>query len=236
MADQPNDAGSSRLFSRTQKILAGIVVLVLAAASAYYFFGLPAKSSSAATVKSSITVFADDRTQGSPNAPITMLEYGAPICPHCAHFDMEVMPLIKKNYIDSGKVYYIFRVFPLSPIDGAVEGIARRCLPKDQYFGFIDFMFRHQPQWDPDGSQIADVHAALLQMAHVYGIAPEQADQCMTNKDEQDRINRVAQDGETKYNIQGTPTFVINGDVVQVEDATWPALKARFDALLANKG
>lgn len=235
MADQPNDAGSRALFSRTQKIIASVVVVLLAGASAYYFFGLRANSSSAATVKSSITVFADDRTIGNPGAPITMLEYGAPICPHCAHFDMDVMPLIKKNYIDSGKVYYIFRVFPLSSLDGAVEAIARRCLPKDQYFGFIDFMFRHQSQWDPDGNQIADVHAALLQMAHVYGIAPEQADQCINNKDEQERINRVAEDGETKYNIQGTPTFVINGSVVQVEDATWPALKARFDALLAKR-
>jgi protein-disulfide isomerase len=145
-----------------------------------------------------------------------------------------VMPQIKENYIDTGKVYYVLRVFPLSPADGAIEAIARRCLPADKYFHFIDLMFRNQSKWDPDGYQIPDVHAAILQMARLQGIDETQADQCMTNKDEQDRINQVALDGETKYNIQGTPTFIINGTILQAPEADWPSLKAKFDSLLSK--
>jgi len=160
-----------------------------------------------------ITLRADDRTMGNPKAKVTFLEYAAPTCPHCAHFAETVMPQIKQNYIDTGKVFYIFRTYPLSATDGAVEAIAR-CLPADKYFQFIDLMFRNQSKWDPDGNQIADVHAALVQMARIASLSPERVDQCISNKDEQDRINTVALDGSRKYNIDHTPTFVVNGEVV----------------------
>ncbi|HUN68135.1 MAG TPA: thioredoxin domain-containing protein, partial [Burkholderiales bacterium] len=177
----------------------------------------------------------DDRTLGNANAPIKMLEYAAPTCPHCAHFAMTVMPLIKQQYIDTGKVFYIFRTFPLSAADGAVEAIARVCLPADKYFEFLDLMFRNQPKWDPDGYQVPDVGAAIKQMARVKGVSPEQADRCMTDKNEQERINQVAQDAVNRYNIQGTPTFVINGTVVQAGEASWPELKKRLDTMLSKK-
>jgi protein-disulfide isomerase len=233
------DAGPAKpLVSRTQIIISVAAAALLVAALAVYKFGFsegPSEDQLLANgTTAAITVFKDDRTKGNPKAPITMLEYAAPTCPHCAHFSLNVMPQIEQNYIDTGKVFYIFRTFPLSATDGAVEAIARRCLPADKYFQFIDLMFRNQSKWDPDGYQIPDVHGALIQMARVMGITPEQADQCMTNKEEQDRINQVALDGETKYNIQGTPTFIINGSVVQAGEADWPQLKARFDSLLSK--
>jgi protein-disulfide isomerase len=226
------------LISRTQMVIVGVAAVVLAVIA--YLLLRPAGSGegdvlATDTTKATITVLADDRTMGNSKAPITMLEYAAPTCPHCAHFAMDVMPLIKKNYIDTGKVFYIFRTFPLSATDGAVEAIARRCLPADKYFGFIDLMFRNQSKWDPDGYQVPDVHAAIVQMARVYGISADRVDECITNKDEQQRINQVAQDGETKYNIQGTPTFVINGTVVQAGEDDWPDMKARLDSLLSKK-
>ena len=108
-------------------------------------------------------------------------------------------PLLKKNYIDTGKVYYVFRVFPLQPSDGAAEAMAR-CLPEDKYFQFIDLLFRNQPKWDREYG-VTDVHGGLVQMGRIAGMSADQVDKCIADKAKQDRINKVAQDGQTKYNI-----------------------------------
>ena len=230
-------AAAAPLFSRTQMIVGGVAAVALAVT--IFLLLRPTGESDDVLLANGgpakVTVLKDDRTMGNPKAPITMVEYAAPTCPHCAHFAMTIMPRIKQEYIDTGKVFYIFRNFPLSAADGAVEGIARVCLPADKYFEFIDLMFRNQPKWDPDGYQIADVGAAIKQMARVKGISPEQADRCMTDRNEQERINQVAQDAVNRYNVQGTPTFVINGAVVQATEGTWPLLKQRFDSLLPKK-
>ncbi|MGC9954938.1 MAG: GatB/YqeY domain-containing protein [Rhizomicrobium sp.] len=234
MAEPPKTGGP--LFSRTQMIIAGAAVGILAIVAILYFFVFNSGSDNEITLanaqNTAIQLYKDDRTLGSPTARITMLEYAAPSCPHCAHFDETVFPLIKQNYIDTGKVFYIFRTFPLNPSDGAAEAIAR-CLPADKYFWFIDLLFRNQKTWDPEYG-ITDVRGGLIQVARIAGMAVEKVDQCIADKNEQDRINQVAQDGETKYNIQGTPTFIINGEVMQAEEATWPTLQAKFNSLLSK--
>ncbi len=235
-AEPSQAAAAGPMFTRMQMFIAAGVVAVVAVAAVLYFFVFSPGTSDDIVLsnggKLAVTVLKDDRTIGKPDAPIVMLEYAAPVCPHCAHFNETVMPSVKSDYIDKGKVFYIFRVFPIQPADGAAEAIAR-CLPADKYFQFIDLLFRNQAKWDPEYG-ITDVRGGLIQMARIAGMSAEKVDQCISNKEEQDRINSVAQDGETKYNITGTPTFVINGEVVQVENATWPALQARFNSLLSK--
>ncbi len=229
-------ASATPLVSRNQMIIG---VVALAALAVIMFFLLRPSGNgdggTSAAGSTQIVLSPDDRTMGNPKAPITMLEYAAPTCPHCAHFATTVMPRIKQEYIDTGKVFYIFRTFPLSATDGAIEGIARVCLPADKYFQFLDLMFRNQPKWDPDGYQVPDVGGAVKQMARIMGVTPEQADRCMTDPKEQQRINQVSQDAISRYNITGTPTFVINGTVVTTAEGSWPQLKARFDSLLSKK-
>ena len=106
-----------------------------------------------------------------PRPVLVLIEYAAPICPHCARFNEGVSAKIKKTYIDTGKIYYVFRVFPLSPYDGQAEKLAR-CMPADKYFSFIDLLFRSQPKWDPEYAaqnsalQTPEgVKAALVKMA-----------------------------------------------------------------------
>lgn len=230
-------ATSGPLFSRTQMIIGGVAAVALAVIMFLLLrpSGGNDENVTPETGPAKITILKDDRTMGNPKAPITMIEYAAPTCPHCAHFAMTVMPRIREEFIDTGKVFYVFRTFPLSPADGAVEAIARLCLPADKYFEFIDLMFRNQPKWDPDGYQVADVGAAIKQMARVKGIGPEEADRCMSDKNERERVNQVAQDAMTRYKVEGTPTFVINGTVVQATESGWPQMKARFESLLSKK-
>ncbi|MGA7712478.1 MAG: GatB/YqeY domain-containing protein [Rhizomicrobium sp.] len=234
-ADVPK-AAAEFAFTTTQLIIVGAAVGAVAIAAILYFFVFSSNSDNGmlltGSTKTAVSVLKDDRTIGNPGAPITMLEYAAPVCPHCARFNETVMPLIKKNYIDTGKIFYIFRVFPLQPADGAAEAIAR-CLPADKYFQFIDLLFRNQAKWDPEYG-ITDVRGALIQMARIAGMSPEKVDACISDKDEQDRINNVALDGQTKYDIQGTPTFIINGVKLEAGVPTYDQMQTRFDSLLSK--
>ena len=144
------------------------------------------------------------------------------------------MPGIKKDYIATGKVFYIFRVYPLQAADGAVEGIAR-CLPANRYFGYIDRMFVSQSQWDPDGYQIADVPGAIAGLAREEGLSPERIHQCMTNEAQIARTNEIAQDGFARYSIDHTPFFVINGIVVNIppDQDSATVIRVRLDSLLS---
>jgi protein-disulfide isomerase len=236
-SQKPDKVAAGPLFSRTQIVIAGVAVVLLAAAGlAYYLLSGSGNEDTAAAAdngKLTVPVLQDDHTMGNPKAPILIVEYAAPACPHCAHFNETEMPLLKQQYIDTGKVFYVFRVFPIMPADGAAEAIAV-CLPKENYFQFIDLLFRNQKSWDPEYG-VTDVRGGLLKMARIVGLDADKVDQCIGNKDEQDHINAVAQDAETRYNVQGTPTFVVDGQVLQIGDVQWPQLKPRLDSLLANK-
>ena len=94
------------------------------------------------------TLVATDRTMGNPKAPVVLIEYGAPSCPICAYFAQNEFPQLKQNYIDTGKIFYVFRVFPAARRWTAMSEKMARCLPEDKYFAFIDLLLRNQPKWD----------------------------------------------------------------------------------------
>jgi len=221
------------LISKNQMII-GLVVVALALVAGYFTFG--SGSDKGPMADTAIVVRDDDRTMGDPKAPVVLLEYAAPTCPFCARVNATIIPKIKEEYIDKGKVFYIFRAISLgTPVDGAVEAIARQCLPADKYFQFIDLMFRNQPKWDPDGYKIDDVGAAIKQMAKIMGVSPQEADRCMTDQKELDRINQIGEEAATKYKLRGTPTFIINGTTVGTTEMSWPQIKAKLDSQLAKK-
>ena len=233
----PSDEAAKPLFSRTQMIFGGIAIVAVAVV--VFFLVRPSGDSgelTAGNTAQKITVYKDDHTMGDPKAPVVLLEYAAPTCPHCGHFATTAMPTIKKRFIDTGKVFYIFRNFPLMATDGAVEGLAA-CLPADKYFSFLDLMFRNQSKWDPDGYDIPDVGAALIQMARIVGLSPEKAKACMEDRATLDRVNQIAQDGELKYKINSTPTFIINGEKVQMPLGRQPGdvIIERIESLLSKK-
>ena len=173
-----------------------------------------------------------DHPMGSPEATILVVEYAAPTCPHCARFDQEIFPLLKQKYIDTGKVYYVFRVFPLNQVDIAAEGMAR-CLPKENYMSFIDLLYRNQPKWDPEYG-ISDVHAGLVAMGRLAGMSAEQVDSCINNPDEQKKITQVGTDAQTTYSIDGTPTFIVNGQK-RVGESTWVDWQSYLNGMLRGK-
>jgi protein-disulfide isomerase len=196
--------------SRKTWIALGAVVALIAG-GAWYFLG-NSSDSVAAQASGNGTITDQDMTMGDPKAKVVLIEYAAPMCPHCAHFNNEIMPDIKKSYIDTGKVLYVFRVYPIGAPDGVAEKLAR-CMPKAKYFPFMDQLFRNQRQWDPEFG-VQDVRGALLQQARTAGMNEGQFDACIADTKQDAIINKVADDGMARYKITGTPTVIVDGKVV----------------------
>ena len=204
----------------------GALVLIIAG-----WFLLSSTSSQTLTGSggTSVVVTAKDRTLGNPKAPIVMVEYASLTCSHCARFGTDVFPKLQKKYIDTGKVYYIYRDFPLDRIALQAAALAQ-CVSKDGYFHFLDLLFRNQDKW----AFVQDPNAGLVSMARQAGLGEEQANACMANQDELNRISKAAEDGQAKYSISGTPTFVVDGTVKSGE-FSWEAVQAFLDPKLAGK-
>jgi protein-disulfide isomerase len=219
-----------------QQLLIGLVALAVIALGIVGYVVFGGNSSPSPTdvpAKYAITLTPRDRTLGSPKAPILMVEYAAPTCPVCAAFDMDVFPQIKKNFIDTGKVYYVFRVYPLRSVDVAAEAMAR-CIPPENYFAFIDQLYRNQPKWDPDGYEIPDQHAALVEMGAIAGMSAQQVDSCIADRTQQTQIQKIGTDAQTEYDVSGTPSFIINGQK-RVGESTWEDWRAYLNGLLPKK-
>ncbi|MEJ0043863.1 MAG: thioredoxin domain-containing protein [Rhizomicrobium sp.] len=176
--------------SRNQ-ILLGVIVAALLAlgAAAWFIMGKPDTDPTAGSGSGGGPVTtADDRTLGDPKAPAVVIEYAAPMCPHCKRMNEEGIPDLKANYIDKGKVFYIFRVFPIGAADVPAETLAR-CLPKESYFPFIDLLYSKQESWDPEYG-ITDVQGGLIALARIAGLTSDQALACMNDKAKQARRRR----------------------------------------------
>jgi protein-disulfide isomerase len=216
-------------------VIALVAVAVIAAGALVWHINSRqgATPALAADVKgANYTITPDDMTLGDPKAKVVLIEYAAPRCPHCAHFNEATFPQLKTNYIDTGKVFYVFRVLPLGAGDGVAEKLAR-CLPRDKYFPFMDRLFRNQREWD-DEYGVTDVRGGLLKQTSAFGMTEAQFDACIADTKRDAVINKVAQDGVDRYGINSTPSIVING-VLTPNVAEYDRLKVALDAALAGK-
>lgn len=217
-------------FSRKRIAIASLTAFVALGAAAGVFFWGGDNSASAKTAATQYGILKDDRTLGAPYAPVVIIEYASPSCPHCAHFNETVFPRFKKDYIDTGKVLYTLRVYPIMSVDGAIEAVAR-CLPADKYYPYLDKIFRGQSKWDPEYN-VPDARPGLLAISAPFGINEARFNQCVSNKDAIDRLNRVAQDGQMRYNIESVPSFIINGTVVQFDPLDYDHFRAKVEEAL----
>ena len=213
-------------------ILVAVVVIVAAGIGYYVTSG----SSDGASAAAGYELVATDRTLGNKNAKVVLIEYAAHSCPVCANFNEHTFPQVKAKYIDTGKVFYVFRLFPLRSDDGMAEKIAR-CLPEDKYFAFVDLLFKNQPKWDVEyGVQSPEgVHQGLVLLGRIAGMSAQQVDECMANKTEDDRINKVASEGESRYGINATPTFILNGTKIGSGNIPLDSMSKLLDAELAKQ-
>lgn len=149
----------------------------------------------------------NDNVLGSADAPVTIIEFSSLTCPHCATFHEETLPGLKSKYIDTGKVKYILKEFPLDPFATAGFMLGRCLEKKEAYFDFIDLLYARQGDW----AGAADPEKALLVYAKQAGFTDESFKACIENRTLQAQILAVKNEGSEQYRIRSTPTFFING-------------------------
>jgi protein-disulfide isomerase len=148
-----------------------------------------------------------DLALGQPDAKVTVVEYASMSCTHCAHFANDVWPEFKKKYVDTGKVYYVFREFPLDNRAMAAAMLAR-CAGDDKTFPLIEVLFEKQPDWAfVEGNPVPK----LFELAKQAGFTQESFDKCLTDQALLDKLSAERKRGSEVFGVAATPTFFING-------------------------
>jgi protein-disulfide isomerase len=153
-----------------------------------------------------------DYSLGNPDAKVKVIEYGAFTCPHCAEFHADVWPKLKENYIDTGKIQFTFRAFFLQRY-GLWADLIARCGGEMRYYGLIDMIFDKQREWySSDASQTV---ANLRQIGLAAGLTKSELDQCLNDGPMAQALVAKFQKYAKQDEIEGTPTFMINGKKYQ---------------------
>lgn len=166
--------------------------------------GAAANNSDLSTLNEPVAL--GDRVLGSADAKVTVIEYASATCPHCGDFHRETFPLLKKEYIDTGKVKFIFREFPFDDLALAAFMVAR-CAPQEQYYPIIEFLYEQQEVW----ARSENPKQALFRVAQLAGFTQESFEACLKNKDVAKGIVAGRDKAESTYGVESTPTFFING-------------------------
>lgn len=177
---------------------------------------------------------ATDMVIGDPNAPVTIIEYASATCPHCAAVDAEVIPDIKKDYIDTGKAKLVFREFWTPPQEHSMVGaIVARCAAekggKDAYFAVMGNLFRTQEAWISQNWR-----SELEKLSAQAGMDKAAFDGCLQRQDIFDMLNAQFKEATDQMNVTGTPTFFVDGK----KTATYSKedISKAIDAALAKAG
>jgi len=163
---------------------------------------------------------------GDDDAPITIVEYASMTCGHCARFHNDVFPELKEKYIDTGKVQFVLREFPLDGLAVAAFMLAR-CAGGDRYYPMVGGMFETQKTWAVPGE---DGKQKLSRIAKQAGFSQESYDKCMADQELFNKIVEVRKRGHEEYGVDSTPSFFVNGKRMKGLDIK------DFDAAIEGSG
>jgi protein-disulfide isomerase len=155
-----------------------------------------------------------DMALGPANATVTITEYASMTCPHCAVFTETVFPKIKSEYIDSGKIRFVFREFPLD-IKAAAGSMLARCIAKDdagKYFAVVDMLFKQQTDW-----ALKNTTETLTRIGKQAGLSQQGVEDCLKDQALLDKIAADQKFANEVLKVNSTPTFFINGEMIKGE-------------------
>jgi protein-disulfide isomerase len=152
-----------------------------------------------------------DMALGPADAPVTVIEYASLTCPHCAFFNKEIFPRIKSAYVDTGKIRYVFREFPRDIKDAAGAMLARSIAKDDcgKYFAVIDMLFRQQD------ALLEKTTETLTRVGKQAGLSQQAIESCLKDQALLDKLTANRKFAVEVLKIPGTPTFFINGEMVE---------------------
>jgi protein-disulfide isomerase len=199
-------------------LIAAAALAIAGAGGAWWFAGqqggapasAPMSASAQEATASSQASLVPDMVLGEQSAPLTVIEYASFTCPHCANFHATVFDQLKANYIDTGKVKFVYREVYFDKF-GLWAALVARCDGPKKYFGVADLLFDGQKGWLASGEEqgIAD---ALRKIGVAAGMTAEQVDACLNDQDKAKAMVAAYQTNATNDKIEGTPTFIIDGE------------------------
>jgi protein-disulfide isomerase len=154
-----------------------------------------------------------DMILGNSASPVTIIEYASMTCSHCASFHKHTYPRLKENYIDTGKIQFVFREFPLDTY--ALEAsIMARCAGEERYFDVVSGLFERQEEWILPRTA-SKIRAAMRGIGADLGVTREMNEACQDNEAVQKRIAAKRNEAVNRYKVTGTPALVINGKLFE---------------------
>ena len=166
---------------------------------------------------------------GSDKAIVKIKVFSSLTCPHCANFHIKVVPEIKREYIDTGKVQLIFIDFPLDQVAFNASKILH-CLDKTQQITFLDIIYETQMKWT-NGPNMDDINKNLKKIVKNLGISSAKFDKCLIDEVISDKILNGRIDASKKYSINSTPTIVINEKKLE-GSVSFKNIKKRIEKLI----
>ena len=213
-----------------------IVVAAIIAAGAYFLMQgnvtevqvtqveTPEQPDNAAAASSAI----EDMVLGDANAPITMIEYASYTCPHCGSFHQNTYPQLKADYIDTGRVKFIFREVYFDRF-GLWASMIARCGGQERFFGITDLMFKTQADWTRAGEPVA-IADELRKIGRLAGLNDEELNSCLQNEESAKTLVEWFQANAARDEINSTPSFLING--TKYGNMSYSEMKSLLDGML----
>jgi protein-disulfide isomerase len=187
-------------------LLAGVGVAAIAAALPVALRPTVALAQSPSAADLAVAGPLGDIALGAADAKVTVIEYASLTCGHCARFHKDTWPAFKEKYVDTGKVRYILREFPLDPLATAGFMIAR-CAGEAKYHPVVDLLFQQQQNW----AFVEKPLASLINTLRQAGFTQETVEACLKRDEIYAGVNEVKNRGAEKLGVNSTPTFFING-------------------------
>ncbi|UWQ37135.1 DsbA family protein [Leisingera aquaemixtae] len=171
-----------------------------------------------------------EMTLGAEDAPVTLIEYASYTCPHCANFHNTVFKQLKKDYIDTGKVKFIYREVYFDRY-GLWASMIARCNGPDKFFGISDLIYKGQSEWARAGgaSEIVD---ELRKIGRLAGLENEQLEACLQDGAKAQTLVAWYQENATEHGIESTPSFILNGE--KISNQSYEEFKKLLDAELES--
>ena len=191
------------------------------------FFGTSFALSNESSV---LNLTEDDFIIGNNNAPITIIEYASMSCSHCANFHNNTLPDLKKEYIDTGKVKYVFRDFPYN-YPALLGSMVMRCIPSVVRYDYMIALYKLQNMWVVRENAIT--RQELYKIMQTGGMTKENFDTCLSNVDLENKILQEVIAAQSEFNIRSTPSFLINGDLLE-GDKSIKVFRQILDKILSD--
>ena len=211
---------TKNLLSRRNAVIGGVSVAGIAVAGTAVYIagrdtdmGIVTEANAQAKLEDLMQPGAiPEKWTGNKDAAVTIVEYSSLSCPHCANFHKTTLPDLKKKYIDTGKVRYVIRDFPLN--NPALAGsMVARCADDSKYFPFLEVLYAKQEQWAFAGQ--GRVEQELFSLAKQVGFTEASFKKCFQDDKLFKGIMAVRERGANQFGVNSTPTFFINGELLR---------------------